>query len=45
MLGLLCGIADLVNEIDRQKRPYGDRGCPRLPLGTMLFALIYKAFL
>lgn len=45
VLGLLCGIADLVNEIDRQKRPNGDRGRPRLPLGTMLFALIYKAFL
>lgn len=45
VLKLMGGIADLVNEIDERHRPCGERGRPRSPLGNMLFALIYKAFL
>ena len=45
VLGLLGGISDLVNEIEVRHRPCRDRGRPRSPLGSMLFALIYKAFL
>ena len=45
VLELLGRISRLVNEIDLQHRPPPDRGRPRSPLGSMLFALIYKAFL
>ena len=45
VLELLGGISDLVNELEVQARPCRGRGRPRSPLGSMLFAMIYKAFL
>ena len=45
VLELLGSISDLVNEVEVQARPCRERGRPRSPLGSMLFALIYKAFL
>ena len=45
VLELLGDISGLVNEIDLRHRPPPEQGRPRSPLGSMLFALIYKAFL
>ena len=45
VLSLLHEVGNLVNEIDARQRGCPSRGRPRSPLGSMLFSMIYKAFL
>ena len=43
-LALLGGLADLINLEEAQFLPAGGRGRPRFPLGTVIFALVCKAY-
>ena len=43
-LALLGGLADLINLEEARFLPAGGWGRPRLPLGTLIFALVCKAY-
>ena len=43
-LALLGGLADLINLEEARFLPAGGRGRPRIPLGSVIFALVYKAY-